>query len=58
MTTVKKEGVKIKIGRFPFTANSRAKTVLETEGWVKIITEEETDKVLGVHIIGSSFFLL
>ena len=42
-----------KIGKFPFMANSRAKTINETQGFVKILADEKTDKVLGVHIIGS-----
>ncbi|KAF4609503.1 hypothetical protein D9613_012289 [Agrocybe pediades] len=49
---LKAEGVKYKIGKFVFTANSRAKTNLDTDGFVKIITEAETDRILGVHIIG------
>ena len=49
---LKAEGVKYSIGKFPFAANSRAKTNLDTEGMVKFITEKETDKILGVHIIG------
>jgi len=44
---------KYKVGKFPFTANSRAKAINETDGFVKILAEEKTDKVLGVHIIGS-----
>ena len=44
---------KYKVGKFPFMANSRAKTINETDGFVKILAEEKTDKVLGVHIIGS-----
>lgn len=39
-----------------FTANSRAKTNLDTDGFVKFLTEKETDKILGVHIIGASVF--
>ncbi|KAF8523098.1 hypothetical protein BU17DRAFT_75037 [Hysterangium stoloniferum] len=46
------EGVKYKVGRFPFLANSRAKTNNDSEGQVKFLTEAETDRVLGVHIIG------
>ena len=42
-----------KIGKFPFMANSRAKTVNEPEGFVKILADNKTDRVLGVHIIGS-----
>ncbi|EPS93831.1 hypothetical protein FOMPIDRAFT_1026419 [Fomitopsis schrenkii] len=49
---LKKAGVKYKTGKFPFQANSRAKTNLDTEGTVKFITEAETDRILGVHIIG------
>lgn len=40
------------VGKFPFVANSRAKTVHETSGFVKILTDKVTDQVLGVHIIG------
>ena len=46
------ENIKYKIGKFPFMANSRAKVINETEGFVKILAEEKTDKVLGVHIVG------
>ena len=48
-----KENIKYKIGKFPFMANSRAKVINEIEGFVKILAEEKTDKVLGVHIIGA-----
>ncbi len=43
----------VKIGKFPFMANSRAKTNRDTEGFVKIIADAKTDRVLGVHIISS-----
>ncbi len=43
----------IKIGKFPFMANSRAKTNRDTDGFVKIIADAKSDRVLGVHIIGS-----
>ena len=46
------ENIKYKVGKFPFIANSRAKVKNETEGFVKIIADEKTDKVLGVHMIG------
>jgi len=49
---VKAAGVKYKVGTFPFSANSRAKTNLETDGLVKFIADAETDRILGVHIIG------
>jgi len=50
---VKKENIKYKVGKFPFLANSRAKVNNETDGFVKIIAESETDKVLGVSIISA-----
>ena len=43
---------KYKVGKFPFMANSRAKAIDEAEGFVKILADSSTDKVLGVHIIG------
>ncbi|KAH7925235.1 dihydrolipoyl dehydrogenase [Leucogyrophana mollusca] len=49
---LKAAGVKYNVGKFPFAANSRAKTNLDTEGSVKFLAEKETDKILGVHIIG------
>lgn len=49
---LKADGVKYKVGTFPFSANSRAKTNLDTEGMVKFITDAETDRILGVHIVG------
>jgi dihydrolipoamide dehydrogenase len=42
-----------KVGKFPFMANSRAKTNRDTEGFVKILADAKTDRVLGVHIIGT-----
>ena len=50
---LKNENIKYKIGKFPFLANSRAKVNSETDGFVKIIAEQKTDKVLGVSIISS-----
>ncbi|KAJ2669701.1 dihydrolipoamide dehydrogenase precursor [Coemansia spiralis] len=50
--SLKAEGVKFKIGSFPFQANSRAKTIDDAEGLVKIITDAESDRILGAHIIG------
>ena len=49
---LKAENVSYKIGSFPFMANSRAKTVNDSEGFVKILSDSATDKILGVHIIG------
>ena len=45
-------GIKYKVGKFPFIANSRAKAINEPEGFVKILADEKTDKILGVHMIG------
>lgn len=50
---LKEAGVAYNAGKFPFTANSRAKAYGETDGFVKILADKETDKVLGVHIIGT-----
>jgi dihydrolipoamide dehydrogenase len=47
-----RENIRYKIGKFNFIANSRAKVVNEIDGFVKILAEEKTDKLLGVHIIG------
>tara|TARA_B100001142_G_scaffold329626_1_gene393642 strand:+ start:1404 stop:2804 length:1401 start_codon:yes stop_codon:yes gene_type:complete len=49
---LKEENIKYKIGKFSFMANSRAKAIDEAEGFVKILADESTDKVLGAHIIG------
>ncbi len=49
---LKKEGVAYNIGKFPFLANSRARAISDTEGFVKILSCKETDQVLGVHILG------
>ena len=50
--TLKKNNIDFKVGKFPFMANSRAKVNNETEGFVKILADTKTDRVLGVHIIG------
>jgi dihydrolipoamide dehydrogenase len=49
----KAKGHEIKVGKFPMMANSRAKTNRDTDGFVKIIADAKTDKVLGVHIVAS-----
>ena len=49
---LKEEGVKFKTGSFPFVANSRARTNDDSDGLVKVIADAETDRILGVHIIG------
>jgi dihydrolipoamide dehydrogenase len=48
----KEQGLTYKTGKFPFLANSRAKATGDTAGFVKIVADAKTDKVLGVHIIG------
>ena len=49
---LKAAGVAYKVGKFPFTANGRARAMLQTDGFVKILADKETDRVLGGHIIG------
>ncbi|KAL8915521.1 MAG: hypothetical protein Q9171_000086 [Xanthocarpia ochracea] len=49
---LKEQGIKYRAGSFPFSANSRAKTNLETEGMVKFLSDAETDRILGIHIVG------
>ncbi len=49
----KQAGLSVKVGQFPFKANSRARCVSEEEGFVKIIAEAVSDRILGVHIIGA-----
>ena len=49
---LKEAGVAYKVGKFPFSANSRAKTNHETDGFVKILADATTDQVLGAHMVG------
>jgi dihydrolipoamide dehydrogenase len=49
---LKQANIAYKVGKFPFTANGRAKVNKTTDGFVKILSDDKTDKVLGVHIIG------
>ena len=49
---VKKEGRKYRTSKFPFLANSRARTNDDAEGMVKVVSDAETDRILGVHIMG------
>ena len=49
---LKESNKKYKVGKFPFLANSRAKAIDEPEGFVKILADDKTDKILGVHMIG------
>ena len=55
---LKQEGVQYKIGRFPMSANSRAKTINEPEGLVKVLSDAKSDRILGVHIVNSVSFVL
>ena len=50
---LKEAGIEYEVGRFPFQANSRARCNGETEGFVKILADRRTDRVLGVHILGA-----
>src|SRR5688572_3176974 len=49
----KAEGIEVRTGKFPMLANSRAKTNRDTDGFVKVVADARTDRVLGVHIIAS-----
>jgi len=49
---LKEAGVAYNVGKFPFTANGRAKVNMQTDGFVKILADAKTDRVLGVHILG------
>src|SRR6202007_2528990 len=49
---LKKAGIAYKSGKFPFSANGRARAMLHTDGFVKILADKQTDRVLGVHIVG------
>ncbi|MFY9898855.1 MAG: dihydrolipoyl dehydrogenase [Xanthobacteraceae bacterium] len=49
---LKAAGIAYNVGKFPFTANARARVNLTTEGFVKILADAKTDRVLGVHILG------
>ncbi|MBS0534685.1 MAG: dihydrolipoyl dehydrogenase [Proteobacteria bacterium] len=50
---LKAAGIAYNVGKFPFTANGRAKANQQTDGFVKVIADAKTDRVLGVHIVGS-----
>ncbi len=51
---LKEAGIAYRVGKFPFTANGRAKANKQTDGFVKILADAETDRVLGVHIVGAN----
>lgn len=50
------QGVDYKVGKFPFVANSRAKTNNETDGFIKVLGDKVTDRLLGCHLIGPVIF--
>lgn len=50
---LKNAGVDYRVGKFPFSANGRAKVNMQTDGFVKILADAKTDRVLGVHILGT-----
>ncbi|MPZ39612.1 MAG: dihydrolipoyl dehydrogenase [Rhizobiales bacterium] len=50
---LKQAGIAYNVGKFPFTANGRAKANQQTEGFVKILADAKTDRVLGVHVLGA-----
>jgi dihydrolipoamide dehydrogenase len=47
-------GVEYRVGKFPMSANSRAKTNVDTDGFVKVLSDAKTDRILGIHMIGST----
>ena len=49
---LKAEGIEYSAGKFPFSANGRARAMLQTDGFVKVLADKKTDRVLGVHIVG------
>ena len=51
---LKEQKIAYKVGKFSFAANSRAKTNLDTDGFVKVLVDKETDRILGVHIAGAN----
>lgn len=50
---LKAAGITYKVGQFPFIANGRARAIGETHGFVKVLADEKTDRVLGIHMLGS-----
>jgi len=48
----KAQGLEVNVGKFPFSANGRARAMAHTEGFVKIVADRKTDRVLGAHIVG------
>ena len=50
---LKEAGIEYRVGKFPFTANARARAMNHTDGFVKVLADKATDRVLGVHIVGA-----
>jgi dihydrolipoamide dehydrogenase len=50
---LKRDGVEYRVGMFPFSANGRARAMAHTDGFVKVLADAKTDRVLGVHILGA-----
>ena len=50
---LKEAGIEYRAGKFPFTANARARAMNRTDGFVKVLADKATDRVLGVHIVGA-----
>ena len=50
---LKAAGIAYKVGKFPFTANARAKTIAATDGFAKMLADAKTDRIFGMHILGA-----
>jgi dihydrolipoamide dehydrogenase len=50
----KEQGINVKAGRFPFSALGRAMSIAETDGFVKVVMDAETKRIVGIHIVGPS----
>ncbi len=51
---LKEAGIEYSVGKFPFTANGRAKAMRKSDGFIKVLADKKTDRVLGVHMIGAA----
>jgi dihydrolipoamide dehydrogenase len=50
----KEQGLAVKVGKFPFSILGRAMSIQETDGFVKVVTDDKTKRILGIHIVGPS----
>jgi dihydrolipoamide dehydrogenase len=50
----KQQGLEVKVGRFPFSVLGRAMSIGETDGFVKVVTEVKSGRIVGIHIVGPS----